>query len=59
MASVFCKMAFFLLNAVLVWLSCLQNPCTLFICAIKCAWLADSTISGQNVYSANIFPFII
>lgn len=30
---------------------------TMSICAIKCAWLADSMLSRQNVYSAN--PFII
>lgn len=30
---------------------------TMSIRAMKCAWLADSMISRQNVYSTN--PFII
>lgn len=30
---------------------------TMSICAMKRAWLADSMLSRQNVYSAN--PFVI
>lgn len=47
----------FFFNAILVWIRCLQDACTLFICAMKCAWLADRMISRQNVYSANFLLF--